>query len=61
MPANRPPNRASIGTWANPALAEGMRQLRRSNAAGVHADKRTRRARTKSAADKKAISDSSEQ
>jgi len=60
MPANRPPNRASIH-WANPALAEGMRQIRRSNAAGIHADKRTRRARTKKSADTKAINESKEQ
>ena len=34
---------------ANPAYAEGMRQIRRSNAAGTHADKRTRRRRTRHA------------
>ena len=60
MPANRPPNRTSIH-WANPAMAEGMRQIRRSNAAGIHEDKRTRRAKTKKAADTKAIKESTEQ
>lgn len=35
---------------ANPEMAAAMRGLRSSNAAGTHADKRTRRARTRSAA-----------
>lgn len=34
---------------ANPVLAEAMRELRRSNAAGTHADRRTRRNRSRSA------------
>ena len=34
---------------ANPAYIEGMRELRRSNASGTHADKRDKRARTRSA------------
>lgn len=43
---------------ANPAYAEGMRQIRRSNAAGTHEDKRTRRRRTRSSAQAAAIKDS---
>jgi hypothetical protein len=39
----------------NKAYIEGMRQIRRSSAAGTHADKRTKRARTRSAAKRKAI------
>ena len=34
---------------ANPAYIQGMRELRRSNASGTHADKRNKRARTRSA------------
>lgn len=34
---------------ANPLMAAGMREIRRSNKAGVHADTRYRRARTKQA------------
>jgi hypothetical protein len=34
---------------ANPAMAEAMRGLRSSGAAGTHADKRERRARTRAA------------
>lgn len=34
----------------NPAYARQMAELRRSHAAGVHNDKRTRRARTRNAA-----------
>jgi len=34
---------------ANPEYAEGMRQLRRSNAAGHHEDRRTRRNRSRNA------------
>jgi hypothetical protein len=34
---------------ANPALAEAMRGKRMSSAAGTHADKRDKRARTRSA------------
>ena len=34
---------------ANPELAAGMREIRRSNKAGTHADTRYRRARTKQA------------
>lgn len=35
---------------ANPEMAAALRGLRTSNAAGVHADRRTRRRRTRSAA-----------
>lgn len=56
--AERPPNRAPQHTWANPEMAEGMRQIRRSNAAGTHEDKRTRRARTRKDARGKAINES---
>jgi hypothetical protein len=34
---------------ANPAYAQAMAELRRSNASGTHADKRNKRARTRSA------------
>jgi hypothetical protein len=40
---------------ANPAYAEGMRQLRSSGAAGAHLDGRQRRARTRSAALSRAL------
>jgi hypothetical protein len=35
---------------ANPAYAEGMREIRKSNASGTHLDKRTRRQRTRQSA-----------
>ena len=34
---------------ANPEMAKAMREKRSSNAAGTHADKRTKRARTRGA------------
>lgn len=34
---------------ANPAYAQAMAELRRSNASGTHADKRNKRARTRGA------------
>jgi hypothetical protein len=34
---------------ANAAYIQGMREIRSSNAAGTHADRRERRARTRSA------------
>ena len=34
---------------ANPAYAQAMAELRRSSAAGTHADKRDKRARTRGA------------
>jgi hypothetical protein len=40
---------------ANPALAKAMVEKRRSNSAGKHADKRTRRARTRGAAKARAM------
>lgn len=40
---------------ANPALAQAMVEKRRSNAAGKHSDKRTKRARTRSAAKARAM------
>jgi len=43
---------------ANPAYALAMVELRRSNASGTHADKRTKRARTRADSRKKAIEDS---
>lgn len=39
----------------NPKYAREMAELRRSGAAGVHEDKRTRRARSRSDAERKAI------
>lgn len=43
---------------ANPAYAEGMREIRKSNASGTHLDKRTRRQRTRQSAIHRAILDS---
>jgi hypothetical protein len=40
---------------ANPQLAAAMRGLRSSGAAGIHADKRTRRERTRAAARRAAV------
>ena len=42
---------------ANPAYAEGMREIRRSNKAGTHLDKRTRRQRTRQSSIYRAILD----
>ncbi|WP_159600862.1 hypothetical protein [Agromyces humi] len=42
---------------SNPEYAQAMRELRRSSAAGSHADKRSKRARTRSAAKSRAVSD----
>ena len=42
---------------ANPAYAEGMREIRKSNASGTHLDKRTRRQRTRQSATYRAILD----
>lgn len=42
---------------ANPLMAAAMRGLRASNAAGTHADRRTRRARTRSASLRAALRD----
>lgn len=41
----------------NKPYIEAMRDLRRSNAAGTHADRRTRRNRSRSAQRKNAIND----
>lgn len=40
---------------ANPAYASAMRELRRSGAAGLHLDKRDKRARTRDAQKKRAL------
>jgi len=40
---------------ANPAYAEGMREIRKSNASGTHLDRRTRRQRTRQSAIHNAI------
>ena len=42
----------------NPKYAREIAELRRSNAAGTHEDKRTKRARTRSSSEAKAIKDS---
>lgn len=42
----------------NKGYMRGMQDIRRSNAAGKHADKRTRRARTRSAAKLRAVRES---
>jgi len=44
----------------NPKYAREMAELRRSNASGIHADKRTRRARTRKASKDKDIKESRE-
>jgi hypothetical protein len=41
----------------NKSYIKAMREIRRSNAAGLHADKRTRRARTRSASLTRAMRD----
>jgi hypothetical protein len=46
-----------IAGIANPEMAAALRGLRSSNAAGVHADRRARRARTRSAALRAALRD----
>lgn len=43
----------------NPELAAAMRDLRRSNAAGTHQDRRTRRNRSRNAQRARAITDAS--
>jgi len=43
---------------ANPLRAKAMVELRRSNASGVHLDKRTKRTRTRNAQLRKAIKES---
>lgn len=42
---------------ANPLMAAALRGLRSSGAAGAHADRRTRRARTRSASLRAALRD----
>lgn len=44
----------------NPEYIKAMRDLRKSNAAGVHADKRTKRKRTRAAKRRAAIRDDQE-
>lgn len=55
-----PEHKGKHAPVANPAYAEGMRMLRQSNAAGIHEDKRTKRARTRSDALRKDIKDQEE-
>jgi hypothetical protein len=45
MSSKKPKHRGN----ANPEMAKAMREKRSSNAAGTHADKRTKRARTRNA------------
>lgn len=45
---------------ANPAYAAAMRDLRRSSAAGIHADRRTRLTRTRATSRRESIRDSQE-
>jgi hypothetical protein len=47
-----------MSTHRNEELAKAMRELRRSSAASPHADRRTRKARTRSASKGRAIRDS---
>ncbi|WP_200918452.1 hypothetical protein [Leifsonia sp. Leaf264] len=42
---------------ANPKYAREIAELRRSGAAGTHADKRSKRSRTRGAAKNKAVND----
>lgn len=42
---------------ANPEMAKAMRDLRSSGAAGIHQDQRDKRARTRSAALRRAVED----
>lgn len=42
---------------ANPGYARDMAELRRSNAAGTHGDRRTKRARDRGARRRRAIAD----
>jgi hypothetical protein len=42
---------------SNTAYIEGMREIRKSNASGVHADKREKRARTRQASKSKTMKD----
>jgi len=51
---NKKPKHRGI---ANPAYALAMSELRRSNASGTHADKRTRRVRTRSASKRRSLED----
>jgi hypothetical protein len=51
------PTAAKFKPTANPAYAEGMAEIRRSNAAGTHEDKRTRRARTRAASLRRDLKD----
>lgn len=44
----------------NPEYARAMAELRRSNASGTHADKRTKRQRTRSSAKRRAIEEDGE-
>lgn len=44
-------------TGANPALAQARVERRRSNAAGTHLDKRSKRARTRGAQQARALRD----
>jgi hypothetical protein len=43
---------------ANAEYIAGMREIRKSNAAGVHADKRTKRARTRADSFRRAVRES---
>jgi hypothetical protein len=45
----------------NKAYIEAMREIRRSNKAGTHADKREKRSRTRQSQQYKAIKDSMEE
>jgi len=42
---------------ANPAYAAGMREIRRSGAAGTHGDRRTKRLRTRANVKRAALRD----
>lgn len=45
---------------ANPEYAKAMADIRKSNAAGPHLDKRTKRKRTRGAAEKAAVREAAE-
>jgi len=51
------PKQEKFRSVSNPDLARAMRELRRSNAAGTHGDRRTKRNRDRSAQNRNAISE----
>jgi hypothetical protein len=50
-------NKFKFHAISNTAYIEGMREIRKSNASGTHADKRQKRARTRQASKSKTMKD----